>query len=419
MTVNAYSTVGSGISAQLMYCLEAFDGSGTWGVFPTATTPIGVWRPLEFKSETLALKKTTVQGQGLHAGGLFDRLSRRVLTNYDAGGTVSFDLPNRNLNAILQAMTGSPNSTVVGLDTANVIYTPTQLTPGGTSSVPYVYTTGTGSGAYVSFHSPGSTAGISMTWQKGVPTANVPGSTVIEPFSYVGVKISDWEISVETGALVQASLTLDARCEIAGTTSIDQTLNPSVPTLQVFSETGVEGASSTNGYLDPLSVFHFREGTLYTATSGGPQLTSGVLSFSGGISAAANIKSASFKETHALDTNRYFIGSAGFKAEQIENGFRQLTGQFVAEFLSAETYYNAFASDSTTSLQLTFVGGTAGTSGTNSDTVTIIYPNIKLNGESPTIGGPGVITESCAFVALDDNLTVPYQITYVSSDATV
>ena len=401
MTTNAYAPVGSGISSQLMYSLEDMDGSGTWGVFPTTSGNIGVWRPLEFKSETLALKKTTVQGQGLHAGGLFDRLSRRVLTNYDAGGAVTFDLPNRNLNALLWAMTGSPNSSVTGAAPGNANYIATQISS---------------SGAYKSYHSPGSTGGISLCFQKGVPTADVPGSTVVEPFTYVGCKVSDWEISVETGALVQCSLTIDSRAELNGT-SIDTQLNSgSAPSLITFSETGVSGTATSAGFTDQLSVFHFREGTIYTG--GVPTVSTGVLSLPGQ-TAAANIKSADFKETHTMDTNRYFIGSGGFKAEQIENGFRKLTGSLVAEFLSAETYYSAFAADSTTSVELTFVGGVAGTSGANADTFTIIFPNIKLDGESPHVGGPGIITESVAFTGLDDNATAPYQIQYVSSDSGV
>jgi hypothetical protein len=409
MTTNAYVAVGSGISAQLMIIPENEDGTGQWGLFPTA----GTWRPLEFKSETLALKKTTVQGQGLHAGGLFDRLSRRVLTNYDAGGTISFDLPNRNLNAILRHMTGSPNNTNVGASPANAAYLPAELTIAGTKTV------GSGtSGAYISYHQPGSTGGLSLCIQKGVASADGAGLTVVEPFTYVGCKISEWEISVESGAIVQASLTIDARNEIggqpAGATNGDP-LNSAVPALVPFTETGVQGTGTT----DPLAVFHFREATLtYGAV---PSLTTvgtitNVLTMSGGV-AAANIKSASFKETHALDTNRYFLGSNGFKAEQIENGFRKLSGSFVGEFLSAETYYAAFAADTTTSLQLTFVGGTAGTSGLNSDTLQITFPNIKLDGESPSNSGPGVITENVSFTALDDNVTAPYQIMYISSDS--
>lgn len=409
MTANPYQFVGSGISSQIMYLPEAEDGVGTWGVFPGAG---GAWRPLEFKSETLALKKTIVQGQGLHAGGLFDRLSRRVLTNYDAGGGITFDMPNRNLNALLRNMTGSPNSSVTGIQSASQ-YIPAQLTPAGTK------TTGTGSGAYISYHSPGSTGGISLCIQKGVPSADVPGSTVVEPFTYVGCKFSDWEISVETGAIVQCSLTIDARNELGGAGNSDP-LNTAIPALIAFTESAVQGTATTAGFTDPLSVFHFRQGTI--SYGGTPSLSTvggvtNVLGMTGATTPAANIKSASFKETKSLDSSRYFIGSNGFKAEQIENGFRALSGSFVAEFLSAESYYNAFAADSTTALQLTFVGGTAGTSGLNADTLSILFPNIKLNGESPMISGPGVITENVTFTGLDDNATAPYQWTYISSDS--
>jgi hypothetical protein len=388
--MTSYTAVGSGISSQLVFAQESLDGTGTWGVAPTLALNAAAV-PLEFKTESLALKKTTVQGQGLHAGGLFDRLSRRVLTNYDAGGSVSFDLPNRNLLLLLMNMTGSPNTLVTG---ASTLYEPSLIT---------------GTGAYKSYHSPGSTGGMSMCWQKGVPTADAPGSTVVEPFTYVGCKISEWEVSVETGALVQTQLTIDARNELGGVGNSDP-LNSAVPPLV----TGWN-ESSISSTTDPLNVFHFREATL--SIGGTPTLTSGVLSMSGN-SAAANVKSCSFKESHALDTNRYFLGSSGFKAEQIENGFRQLSGSFVAEFLSAETYYEAFSADTTTGLSLTFVGGTAGTAGTQADTLTIIFPNVKLDGESPMVGGPGVVTENVSFTGLDDNLTAPYQIAYISSDAT-
>src|SRR5580765_3522800 len=90
--------LGSGIASQLVYQDEV-----TYGVAPSLASAI----PLEFKSETLELKKTTVQGQGLHGGGLYDRAGRRVLTNYDAGGGISLDLQTRRLNKLLFAMLGS------------------------------------------------------------------------------------------------------------------------------------------------------------------------------------------------------------------------------------------------------------------------------------------------------------------------
>jgi hypothetical protein len=78
--------------------------------------------------------------------------------------------------------------------------------------------------------------------------------------------------------------------------------------------------------------------------------------------------------------------------------------------------YNAFAQDTTTSLELTFVGPTVSTSNYLLD---IIIPNIKLDGESPKVGGPGVVTQAVPFTGLDDEATVPIQITYQSEDTAI
>jgi len=371
--------IGSGISAQFSYLQET-----TWGVCPSASFASG--RTLEIRSETLEMKKTTVQGQGLHAGGLFDRSGRRVLTNYEAGGTITCDLPNRNLNFLLQHMTGSPNTTTVG---AGSLFTPVQIAA---------------TAAWQSYHSPGNTGGMSLSFQKGVPY--IDGVTVV-PFTYVGCKIVDWEISVATGALAQLTLTVDARNELALTGNSDP-LNGSVPTLQSGWAAAEPGIA-----VDPLYVFHFKQASILTG--GTPTLTAGILTLPGATT-AANVRSASVKESKVLDTARYFLGNTGFKAEQLESGFRTLSGQFEAEWLTPGTMYNAFSGDTTVSMQLSFVGNIAGTSGANKDTVIITIPNIKLDGESPKVGGPQVVTQACSFTGLDDQLTSPYQIQYISSD---
>jgi hypothetical protein len=377
--------IGTGIASQLMFVPET-----TWGVCPTASP---VWRPLEFKSESLELKKTNVQGQGLHAGGLYDRAARRVITNYDVSGSITVDLPNRNLNHLLQAMTGSPNAAQT-----STIFAPTVIAS---------------TAAYQSYHSPGNTKGISTTFQKGVPAVD---NGVVEPFTYCGCKINDWEISVSTGALVQLTLSLDGRVELGGTTNIDPFLNSAgIPALASWAESGVESTA------DPLNVFHFREATLLSG--GVPTLTgsagSQVLTLASSPTALGNVTTANVKESHSLDTTRYFLNSNGFKQEQVENGFRQLTGGFDIEWVSSEAMYAAFAADTTLSLQLTFTGGIAGTTGSNHDTVSITIPAIKLDGESPKVGGPGVIIQSCSFTGLDDEATAPYQIQYISSDSSV
>jgi hypothetical protein len=111
-----------------------------------------------------------------------------------------------------------------------------------------------------------------------------------------------------------------------------------------------------------------------------------------------------------------FLNGNGFKAEQIENAMRTISGSMDMEWLSSEAVYNAYANDTTTSLQLTFTGATVGASNYLLD---IIIPNIKFEGEAPKVPGPAVITQRANFTGLDDETTVPIQITYQSEDSAI
>lgn len=369
--------IGSGIGAQLVYKPET-----TFGVAPSLTSGV---ESLEMKSETFALSKTTVQGQGLHAGGLYDRTHRRVLTNYAVSGGVVMDLPTRYIGTLIENMIGSFGYTLV---------TPVEVGA---------------SGIYKSVHWPTAPGlqGHSLCFQKGVPA--VDGT--VEPFTYVGCKISDWEIQVQTGSLAQLTLTIDGRNELAGpfpnggASASGDPLNAATPALATFDTIPGSG-------LD-LSSFHFREATLFTG--GTPTVTSNIVALSGE-SSQNNVQACSIKQSVSLDNSRYFIGNSGFKAEQIENGFRSITGTMTVEFLSAETLYDAFAADTTTSLQLTLTGTTVSSSNYLFD---IIIPNIKLDGEAPKVSGPGVVTQSVSFTGLDDESTTPIQIVYQSEDSSL
>jgi hypothetical protein len=358
--------IGSGIATQLVYMDEA-----TYGVAPSLASAL----PLEIRSETLEMKKTTVQGQGLHGGGLYDRAGRRVLTNYDAGGGIVMDLQTRRLNKLLFAMLGSYGQ-------ANAT-----LTQIGTTTV------------QKAIHQPGQLSGHSLVFQKGIPTVD---GTVM-PFTYVGCKLSDWTITVTSGALAELDFTVDGRNELGGTpggASNGDPLNATVPALATF--------TVTSG----MDIFHFREANLLTGT---PSLASGVVSLTGATT-LANIKDASVKHTVAFDDTRYFLGGGGFAAEPIENGFRMINGTFTAEWLSAATMYTAFSADTSLALELKFTGPTVGTSGGAPELLDIIIPNIKLDGESPKAGGPAVVTQGVSFTGLDDETNPQMQITYQTLD---
>lgn len=366
MTAIDLVPVGSGLASQIVVQDE-----DTYGV----AAALDAVDSFEFQSETIELKKTAVDSNGLAPEHVYRRTKRRVLTNYDVNGAVTMDLPTRNLGFFLRYMLGDFTHTVTEIST---------------------------SGVYKTIFQPVDTqVGHSFTLQKGVPATDA----TVMPFTYVGCKVASWEISCSVGAIAALVLNIDARNELAGSGNGDP-LNVDVPDLATW-------APVTSGL--GMSVFHFREATLYTG--GTPSLDTGVVSLTSPTT-ATNIKDITIQNAYNYDTNRLFLGSAGYKAEPIENDFRAITGNFTAEFLESEALYDAYAADTTTSLQLTFVGPIAGVSGSNTEKLDILIPNIKLEGESPKVGGPAVVTQQVNFTGYDDETTTPIQITYQSEDST-
>jgi hypothetical protein len=364
------SIVGSGISTQFLVAPE-----GTYGVAPTLTAGTGV-TSYEIKSETLEGKKTTVQGEGLHAGGKYARTRRRVLTNWDVNGGWVMDLPCTALNRLLRYMVGSTDQSVFATN-GNLIENST-------------------TNSWTAVHIPGNTQGASLCVQKGVTTT----AQVVQPFTYVGVKLSDWEIACQTGEIAQLTITADGRNELAGlTTNNGDPLNTTTPALATWAN-------------HQSNLFHFRQATLSTGAA--ITTTSNVSSGTWTGLGLGQVKSISIKQTMALDTSRYFLGSAGYKAEQIENGLRSISGTFVIEW-DTEAMYEAYTADTPTSLLLEFTGIGIG-SGSQKQDLQILIPSIKLDGEAPKVGGPAVITQSVNFTGLDDEVNNPIQITYTTLD---
>lgn len=375
-----YPAVASGLGTQLI----ANDES-PFGV----AANLAAGRSYEIKSETLELKKTTVQGEGLAAGRVYDRGKRRVLTNYDVSGNIILDLPTRQLAFWLTYMLGSWGQALV---------TPTQI---GSTGIYKSVHQGLGGSQTL-----GGMLGHSFSVQKGIATAD---NGVVEPVTEVGCKLTDWELKCAVGQIAELTLSVDGRNELAGPFpnggigSSPDPLNPTTPALANFN-------IPTSGLGEGL--FYFRQATLFTgfAYSYSSNLIAPCTNSS---YAAAQIKDIDIKHTVKLDTSRFFLGSAGYKAEQIENGFRSMTGTFTAEWQSSMAWYNAYANDVPTSLELTFVGQTVGASNYLLD---VIIPNIHLDGESPKAPGPAVVTQSVGFTGLDDEATCPIQVIYQSED---
>lgn len=352
--------------------------AATW-TSPVAESTYGVAPSLSgakftaCKSDSVELKKVTVQGKGLFSGKMYPQAARRQIAGWSCGGQIPLDLPARGLQQWLFPMFGSYGQTASALteDMATL--------------------------AYKAVHAPGPLETNSFCWQKGVPAVD---TGTIEPVTYVGGKISEWEISMAKDEIAQLNITTVFRNELAGAGNSDP-LNGSVPSLQAYSAPAAGG------------VFTFLEGTLYTG--GTCSTTSGVTTVASPV-VAGNIRSASIKHTVPLDLDRYFAGNLGFIAEPVQNDLRMTSGQFVVEWLSAESRYNAYVQDTPTPLQLTFLGPAIG-SGSDFSTLSILIPDTFLDGESPKIGGPEVVMQTVPFTGLDDGTNNPIQATYWTLDS--
>lgn len=356
-------SVGSGLATQFYGPVNEV----TYGVSPSLTT--GHFYAIK-GGESLASKKIPVQGEGLFSGAAHPQASRRVVAGWDAGGSVPLELPTRNLQQWLFPMFGSYGQTASAL------------------------TQDLSTGAYKAVHAPGFLQGHSFTVQKGVPA--VDGT--VTPFTYVGCKITDWELTIEKHAIAQLMVNIMARNELAGAANSDP-LNGSVPGLVAYSA--------------PIgSVFHWAQMSIFTG--GTASTTSGVTSVSGA-SLAGNIRKFSIKYTIPLDGDRYFANNAGFRGEPVDNGLRSIVVTYEVEWLSSEAAYNAYAADTPTAIQLQLQGPVIGT-GTDHSMFSLLIPEMFLEGDPPKIPGPQVVTQTIPLTGLDDAVNNPIQATYWTLD---
>ena len=360
------ATPGSGLASQLTSPVA----ETSFGVVPTALASTTKFSA--FKSETLNLHKVVVQGMGLFAGDLVPRAARRVVTGWTVDGGIPMDLPARGLQQWLYPMFGSYGQTAAAL------------------------TEDASTGAYKAVHALGSLQGNSFALQKGVRTTD--GTT--EPVTYVGCKIPEWELSCEKQQIAELQITIDARNELAGSMNSDP-LNASLPGLVTYVQPPAGG------------VFHFLESTVYTG--GTPSTAAGVTTLASP-TVAGNITQFSVKQTRPLDVERFFSGGAGFKSEQVENALGMVTGQFATEWLSAQTMYDAFAADTATAVEYTFLGPAIG-SGSDFSTLSILVPNIHLDAAPVETPGPGVITQVVPWTGLNDGTNNVIQATYWTLDS--
>ena len=417
--------VGSGLSATLGIATET-----------TVGTPVTVTRFVEFNSESLSAKKTTVQGQGVRGGALVRRGKLRNYVARQAGGDLDFDFPTLGGGLWLQHMLGSYATT------------PTSL----------------GGGIFQQIHNPGSLQGKAFTTQ--IVTPDTTGVLAQEAFTYPGCKVSAWELSVQQGQQLGVKLTIDALDEatpanIAANTTLSsastvgavsistvasipigsyitidkgqnaetvKTTNVSgagpyvvtVPALtyahaigtSVGSATGVNYGSAASlqaaSYTASNTMWDFSQGVL--VAGGATSVVSGVWTVTNGAT-VANVRSVSLKGSNPLKVDRFQMGSQ-IRSEQLENNFRDYTATVQVEY-NSRAFYDAYAADIPIVLKLTFTAQ-------NGAILQFFAPVAWIeDGASPDVGGPDIIIQTLNFTILDDGTNGYLQAVLTNTDAAV
>jgi hypothetical protein len=332
----------------------------TWGIGREATvgTAVAPSRWFEFTSEGFELSREAVQGQGIRgAGSQANRGSRRVVTAVGVTGSIAGELPTHGLGLLLQAMTGA---------------TPI-ITQQGTTT------------AYEHAYKAGDLDGKSYTVQVKRPDAT--GAANI--FTYRGCKVTGWEIACSAGEIATISADFDGWNE---------------DTAQAY---------TAAAYPAGASIFSFKDGALYTGGTVATA-TNGVLTHTGG-TLVSSVTGATVSGSNTLKTDRRFFGNQGVKAEQVENGVREVTGSLEAEY-TGNALYNQYVTDTPLVLRLTFTSALLAGVGFPY-LFEVLLPQVFLNGETPKVAGTDVLTQTIGFDSFEDTARNPVaQIRLVTTD---
>ena len=309
----------------------------TWGCAQESTvgTPVTVTRWLPFLNEGLKGNKRVVESEALY-GGLVQLASHRAIVGYEAKGPSSFELQDRQMGILFSNMLGA--------------------TPTITGPVSTIYT------QTYDLNNP---VGMSMTVQIGRPTI----AGVMEPFTYNGVKVVDWELSCSQGQIAKLALTFDAW-----------------------------GESTATDYAAPSSV-----------SSNALNFSQGLFTL-GGDEPVGVVKSVSIKGSWGVDVDRFQIGATE-KDEQLVNNWLKLTTTAEIEFANLTDYYDAYAADTEQALVLSF---------TNPSTTTGVQLTLAANfldTAVPEVKGPAVVTAATSSTALNPSSGYALEVVYTTLDA--
>ena len=321
-------TARSGISSQLGLVAESTYGTG-----------VVVTRFLEFLSESMKLDVARVESKGLRSGQRMQRFDHWAAGKRAASGNIEMEVANRGFGLLL---------TTMGLGALTTTASGTGWKHRGTI---------------------GDLFGDMMTIQVGRPDV----SGTVQPFTYLGCKVAEWELVQEIDEILKLNLTVDARDETTATALASAT----APTLSELYHWGGFALTVGGGAFEPTS---FKLGC-----------------------------------NNGLKTDRHHLRGATLKKEPIEEKMREVTFEMDGEFESL-TAYNRYVNGTDTAIIATW------TAVATYDTalpfkIVVTMEGTRWDGETPTVDGAGVLMQPMKGVVLDDATSPTFTVDYFTSEA--
>ena len=207
----------------------------------------------------------------------------------------------------------------------------------------------------------------SHTIQYGVP--NHAGT--IRPLTFRGCTVSAFEIGGAVGDIA----TLKATWDVRDWTTATALTTPSYP---------------TGG-----NLFTVEDATIYSGTLTAPTATA----LASALTPLPGVKDFKVSVSNQVVADRFFMNGAGLKDRQLP-GTRQPTVELNVEYQD-NTWWDAIEADSELTLVVSLVGGALSSGG---ETMQIVIPALKPDGDLPT-GGPDTIASQSIKLTGLDNLT--------------
>lgn len=223
------------------------------------------------------------------------------------------------------------------------------------------------------------TAGVMGTFQSGVPL--LAGS--VKPQSALGCKVTSAEFSCGVDELLTVNVELDAR--------------------DITEAQTLAAASYSTG----RHPFHFAQMNVKLGAT------------VGGAASVTGVRKMTLKIERGLKTDQFYAGAAGLKSEPTTNAKVQVTGTASVDYVTAADFADRFTADTQFALIWEFVGPNINSVPTP-ETLRFTIPATFLNGDTPAVDGPDVVTTDFPFKAYFDLSTSnPFTIDYLSADTTL